>query len=295
MVQGAGAPPPSWGGKAGAVIACQALLPSFVAADKGRRCPLAGYVTVCHMRRTLWISRSLSAVTHQITSTASVCPAHPIQLGPISPAPTPPPPQPPLFLLSFYLSSFCPPFRSLFWLPMLSPLPPPLIFPLLLHRSSASSLHQLGRCASLPPGMVLDSIVCPLPLLSLSSNTLLVRHSPPSPYPWPLHTWSSQMRGLDKRAEKEGGGSFCIPMEQKVNDGSFVVLALEEKRVFLPLCQWAATKEQKSMMRTFYDLSYKFVCVLGPQSTVSELQAYYVLKICYSVASRNDSATEIAN
>lgn len=43
----------------------------FCGRDKGGRCPLAGYVTGCHMRRTLWDSPALSAVTTQITSTAS--------------------------------------------------------------------------------------------------------------------------------------------------------------------------------------------------------------------------------
>lgn len=43
----------------------------FCGGDKGDRCPLAGYVTGCHMRRTLWDGPALSAVTTQITSTAS--------------------------------------------------------------------------------------------------------------------------------------------------------------------------------------------------------------------------------
>lgn len=43
----------------------------FCGADKGGQCPLAGYVTGCHMRRTLRDGPVLSAVTTQITSTAS--------------------------------------------------------------------------------------------------------------------------------------------------------------------------------------------------------------------------------
>lgn len=43
----------------------------FCGGDKGGQCPLAGYVTGCHMRRTLWDGPALSAVTTQITSTAS--------------------------------------------------------------------------------------------------------------------------------------------------------------------------------------------------------------------------------
>lgn len=43
----------------------------FCGHDKGGRCPLAGYVTGCHMRQTLWDGPELSAVTTQITSTAS--------------------------------------------------------------------------------------------------------------------------------------------------------------------------------------------------------------------------------
>lgn len=43
----------------------------FCSSNKGGRCPLAGYVTRCHMRRTLWDGQALSAVTTQITSTAS--------------------------------------------------------------------------------------------------------------------------------------------------------------------------------------------------------------------------------
>jgi len=42
------------------------------------------------MRRTLWSCRALFAVALQITSTVSVCAAHPIQLGPIRPSPTSP-------------------------------------------------------------------------------------------------------------------------------------------------------------------------------------------------------------
>lgn len=43
----------------------------FCGGDKGGQCPLAGYVTGCHMRRTLWDGPVLSAVTTQITSMAS--------------------------------------------------------------------------------------------------------------------------------------------------------------------------------------------------------------------------------
>lgn len=43
----------------------------FCGGDKGGQCPLTGYVTGCHMRRTLWDGPALSAVTTQITSTAS--------------------------------------------------------------------------------------------------------------------------------------------------------------------------------------------------------------------------------
>lgn len=43
----------------------------FCGDDKGGQCPLAGYVTDCHMRRTLWDGPALSTVTTPITSTAS--------------------------------------------------------------------------------------------------------------------------------------------------------------------------------------------------------------------------------
>lgn len=51
---------------------CFSLPPSpFCGGDKGGQCPLAGYVTGCATRRTLWDGPALSAVTTQITSTAS--------------------------------------------------------------------------------------------------------------------------------------------------------------------------------------------------------------------------------
>lgn len=63
-------PPPASGPSLLTVTGNFASLP-FCGGDKGDRCPLAGYVTGCHMRRTLWDGPALSAVTTQITSTAS--------------------------------------------------------------------------------------------------------------------------------------------------------------------------------------------------------------------------------
>lgn len=63
-------PPPALSRSLLTVTGNFASLP-FCGLDKGGQCPLAGYVTGCHMRRTLWDGPALSAVTTQITSTDS--------------------------------------------------------------------------------------------------------------------------------------------------------------------------------------------------------------------------------